>query len=311
MNIHVVGPGQTLLQISRQYGVDAGLLAGWNGLSPPYRLAVGQAILVLQPEEVYTVRPGDTLFSVARAFSLPPLLLLRRNPRLGGSAALQPGQTLAIALQGQGRRPTELSGYAYPYVRRSVLRGILPYATYLVPFTYGIREGGGLVALEDAELLSLARQYGADALMHLSTLTETGNFSTQRAAGVLASEAEQQALADAVTAAMESRGYRGLDVDFEFVGGENAAAYAAFVGLLRGRVNALGYPLITALAPKVSPDQPGVLYEGHDYAAIAQNSDAVLLMTYEWGYRYQPPCYMSFCRLRHAKFQFCYFLILG
>ena len=73
------------------------------------------------------------------------------------------------------------------------------------------------------------------------------------------------------------------------VGGENADAYAAFVGLLREEVNALGYELFTALAPKTFAAQPGVLYEGHDYAALAANSDALLLMTYEWGYTYGPP----------------------
>lgn len=44
-----------------------------------------------------------------------------------------------------------------------------------------------------------------------------------------------------------------------------------------------------ALAPKTSADQPGLLYEGHDYAALSANADAVLLMTYEWGYTYGPP----------------------
>ena len=84
-------------------------------------------------------------------------------------------------------------------------------------------------------------------------------------------------------------GYEGLDVDFEFVGRENADAYAAFAGRLRDGVNALGYELFTALAPKTFAAQPGVLYEGHDYAALAANSDALLLMTYEWGYTYGPP----------------------
>ena len=31
------------------------------------------------------------------------------------------------------------------------------------------------------------------------------------------------------------------------------------------------------------------LYEGYDYAAVASACDAVLLMTYEWGYTYGPP----------------------
>ena len=285
MQIHTVHAGETLFSIAETYGVNLKILAAFNGLRPPYALAVGQSLAVLFPAVTTTLRAGDTLFSVARRFGVSPLQILRLNPNRPFDA----GELFVISLKDQGTRPVELSGYAYPFVDRDVLRSILPYATYLVPFTYGIAGSGGLVEPMDEDLIALARQYGALPLMHLSTLTENGSFSTERAAGVLASPVQQSFLADAVVAAMLARGYAGLDVDFEFVGGENAAAYAAFVGLLRDRINALGYPLITALAPKVSPDQPGVLYEGHDYPAIAQNSDAVLLMTYEWGYTYGPP----------------------
>ena len=45
---------------------------------------------------------------------------------------------------------------------------------------------------------------------------------------------------------------------------------------------------MTALAPKVSADQPGLLYEAHDYPALGEVSNRVLLMTYEWGYTYGP-----------------------
>ena len=44
-----------------------------------------------------------------------------------------------------------------------------------------------------------------------------------------------------------------------------------------------------ALAPKTSAGQRGLLYEGHDYAALGSAVDAALLMTYEWGYTYGPP----------------------
>jgi spore germination protein len=50
---------------------------------------------------------------------------------------------------------------------------------------------------------------------------------------------------------------------------------------------------MTALAPKTSDDQPGALYEGHDYALLGEAADAVLLMTYEWGYTYGPPMAVS------------------
>ena len=46
---------------------------------------------------------------------------------------------------------------------------------------------------------------------------------------------------------------------------------------------------MTALAPKQSTDQAGLLYEAHDYAFHGQVADYVILMTYEWGYLYGPP----------------------
>ncbi|MBR2977241.1 MAG: glycoside hydrolase, partial [Oscillospiraceae bacterium] len=140
---------------------------------------------------------------------------------------------------------------------------------------------------DDERLLRLARQYGARPVLHLSTLTERGSFSTERAAALLQNPAAWMPLADAIVRTMTEKGYEGLDVDFEFLGAENAAAYAEFTAMLRERVNALGYELTVALAPKTSDTQHGVLYEGHDYAALGAAADAVLLMTYEWGYTYQ------------------------
>ena len=51
----------------------------------------------------------------------------------------------------------------------------------------------------------------------------------------------------------------------------------------------LGYYLSTAIAPKTSDAQGGLLYEAHDYAAHGEYMDRVIVMTYEWGYTYSPP----------------------
>lgn len=289
MTIHVVQAGETLTAIGRMYGVSPGLIARYNGLLPPYALAVGQSLLILVPETLYTVRSGDTLEGIAREMDTTVMALLRNNPNLGGQDALYPGQVLVLSFRQTKRRQVQVSGYAYPFVKETLLREILPYATYLAPFTYGISQGGGLVLAEDEALVRLAVEYDVLPLMHLSTLTESGGFSSERGAMVLQSPQLQAALADQIIAVMQLRGYQGLDVDFEFLGGENAAAYAQFLGLLRQRVHALGDELLAALAPKTSATQPGVLYEGHDYAAVGENTDAVLLMTYEWGYTYGPP----------------------
>ena len=287
MTVHIVTPGQTLYAISDLYGIGVGLIAGYNGLGPPYTLAVGQSLLIPEPAQQYAVRPGDTLTGIAARSGLSVNALLRRNPGLGGDSALYPGQTLILRDAAAPAREIEVNGYAYPFADPAVLRAILPYSTDLTPFTYGITENADLVPLDDAALLSLARQYGVRPLMHLSTLTENGNFSTERAARVLNDPALSARLIERAVRTVNEKGYRGLDLDFEFLGAANAAAYADFASRLRAALG--GLPLITALAPKTSDAQPGLLYEGHDYAALGAASDAVLLMTYEWGYTYGPP----------------------
>lgn len=289
VQIHVTARGETLYAIGRRYGVAPGLIARFNGLRDGAALAVGQALLILFPRQSYTVRPGDTLTAIARRLGTSPAQLLRDNPNLGGVPLLFPGQVLVSGFEARPGRAIEVSGYAYPFVDQGVLRSILPYASALVPFTYGITEDGGVVPLDDEALVALARQYGARPLLHLSTLTEDGSFSSARASAVLRDAALRAALVDAAVAAMEAGGYEGMDVDFEYVDPADAALYAYFLGELRARVNALGYALTAALAPKTSADQPGVHYQGHDYSLIGQNVDVVLLMTYEWGYSQGPP----------------------
>ena len=289
MQIYVVKPGDTLYSIGRALSLAPGFLARYNGLREPYRLAVGQSLLVLYPERTVTVRAGDALSSIAASSGTDVLSLFRMNPNLSGSDQLYPGQVLVTQLEQSRTRSAFVGGYAYPYVQESVLRGILPFTGALMPFTYGFTPEGALVPMDDERLLALAEDYGVRPFLHLSTLMAAGTFSAAQAAVVLRSETLQRTLAEAALQKMQEKGYQGLDVDFEYLGQELAEAYAQFLTLLHERLAPYGLPLIAALAPKTSADQPGTLYEGHDYAAVASACDAVLLMTYEWGYTYGPP----------------------
>ncbi len=289
MQIYVVKPGDTLFSIGRALGLAPGFLARYNGLQEPYRLAVGQSLLVLYPEQTVTVQPGDTLTSISASAGTDVASLYRMNPNLSGSDRIYPGQILVTQLEQAARRPAVVSGYAYPNVSERVLRGILPYAGALAPFTYGFTPEGALVPMDDERLLALAGACGVQPLLHLSTLTAAGTFSAAQAAALLQDPALQQTLAANVLQTMLEKGYEGLDVDFEYLGRDLAEPYAAFIQLLRDTLAPYNLPLITALAPKTSAAQPGTLYEGHNYASLSTASDAVLLMTYEWGYTYGPP----------------------
>lgn len=47
--VHTVRPGETLLGIARQYGVTLPDLVGWNNISDPNQITVGQALRVAPP----------------------------------------------------------------------------------------------------------------------------------------------------------------------------------------------------------------------------------------------------------------------
>lgn len=289
MEIHIVKSGETTESIAQSYGIPEFVVIYTNNLERIPNLVVGQALLILQPERLHTVQANETVYSIAKTYGTDVNTLYRNNPILGGRPNVYPGQTLVIEFERAPLRTIDVNGYAYPYVNKELLRSILPFSTYLTPFTYGITNAGGLVYLEDEELIDESLNYGVLPLMHLSTLTETGGFSNELANLVLNNTEIQDGLIDLVIENMQEKDYRGLDIDFEFVYPEDAVLYGEFVGKLRSRLNPLGYEVIAALAPKISDTQRGLLYEGHNYRAIGDNADAVLLMTYEWGYTYGPP----------------------
>ena len=289
MLIHVVRPGESAYSIALAYGIPMSQLVLDNGLESSGRLAVGQALVIQFPLQTHTVQPGETASSIAASYGLSLRQLYRSNPILGGQPDIYPGETLVIAYDSQPEEGLTTNGYAYPFIPASLLHAVLPYLTYLTPFTYGFTSTGALVELDDGALLSAAAELGTAPLMHLSTLTESGGFSNELAHLALTDQALQDTLIDNLEAMLLRKGYRGLDVDFEYLPPEDAGAYAAFLARLTERLAPLGLPVLAALAPKTSADQPGTLYEGHDYAAIGAAVNRVLLMTYEWGYTYGPP----------------------
>lgn len=289
MKIHVVRSGESINSIAAYYGVDPIRLSSDNSVPPTGALAVGQTLVIRFPRQIHAVRPGETLSSIAALYGTTVRTLWRNNWFLGGNNVLLPNQNLVISYFDESLGPAVSNSYAYPYIESELLAEQLPYQTFLTPFTYGISADGSLIPLEDDSLLSAARQHATHPVMHLSTLTESGQFDTQRGTLVLTVPEIQNRLIQETIQTVLRRGYSGVDVDFEYLPGSLATVYAAFLSRLRRLLHAQGRFLWTALAPKTSPDQRGLLYEGHDYASVGTVSDSVLLMTYEWGYTYGPP----------------------
>ncbi len=244
MEIYVAKRGDNVEEISRNFGVGVAEIAYVNQLPFPYKLAVGQALLI----------PTNTT-------------------------------------DGEAKKTVTARGYAYPFISEWVLEQTLPYLTELAVFSYGFTTTGDLVppALDDAWMIELAEENGVMAILTLTPLDEEGRFNNYLITSLLSNQEAQQNLTDQVLETLRARNFSGVDVDFEYIPPENRVSYAQFVADLREAVAPEGYSVSVDLAPKVSEDQPGLLYEGKDYGLLGGAADNVLLMTYEWGYTYGPP----------------------
>lgn len=287
MVIHIVRPGETVFGIAARYGISPERLVSDNGITT--ELVVGQALLILQTAQTYVVQPGDTLEGIAAAYGLTPIELLQNNVYLADAPFLRAGDVLTIRFAEPKRRSVYVTGYAYPFINRSVLFRALPYLTYLTIFGYGFTLEGDLIPVDDTELIDLAYAFGTAPVMLISSITENGGFSTDKASRLFNDLPLQNRVLDNILATMREKGYVGLDIDFEFIPASDREAFTQFVRNAVQKLSPYGFFVNTDLAPKNSAQQAGLLYEAHDYAALGAASDTLLLMTYEWGYTYGPP----------------------
>ena len=290
MVLYTVKRGDSLYSIARRFGSDIELIAKDNGIESPYNLSIGEVLIVRQPITIYVAQNGDNIYSVAQRYMTTVNRLWRNNPYLAGKFTLSEGEKIIIG----GDKPINekeisVNAYVYPSIDREVLRKTLPYLTYLTVFSYGLEEDGNLIDIDDEEIIELARQYGAAPIMLVSTLGEDGNFSNELAINILSNSELQNILINNIVEKVAEKRYSGVDMDFEYIPSEYAEEYVLFLKKLNDRLDESGAILMAALAPKISGDQPGLLYEGHDYEKIGNTVDKALLMTYEWGYAYGPP----------------------
>lgn len=288
MIIHVVKPHDTVYEIARHYGITPEWIIQNNKLSDPNRLVVGQTLVIGIPELTHTVEKGETLFRIARQYHVTVNRLLQNNPYLAGKTLVRTGDNLVIRYQNEGKRRITVNGYVFPSVKGEVLDSALPHLSYITPFSYGFKADGSLVTLADDVIVETARSKGVSPMMLLTTLNTDGQFDNTLSKMLLDDTEMQDYLIGNIIDMMQLKGYRVLAVDFEFVFPENRVAYAEFINRIKQAFEPYGYQVWVALAPKTSGTQKGLLYEAHDYHLLGKAADRVLLMTYEWGYRYEP-----------------------
>ena len=97
---HEVRSGDTLASIARQYGISLTAMRDANShLDDPHKLRVGQKVNIpagKRKDVMYTVRSGDTLWSISRRFNTSPGEIRSLNKLT--SNTVRPGDALRVAV---------------------------------------------------------------------------------------------------------------------------------------------------------------------------------------------------------------------
>lgn len=242
--------------------------------------------------EIYVVKPGDTIDRIAAAYGITTESIIYNNQLLY-PYALAIGQALLLSVQTASAPtyPAYTNGYAYPFIHKEVLDATLPYLTSLSVFSYGFTTEGVLIppSLDDSFMITAAYASDTRPILTLTPFGPDGQFNNYLITAMVNNEEVKTALLQNLLSVMEEKGYLGVDIDFEYILPQDRIPFADFVADTNAFLSPYGYTVSVALAPKISDDQPGLLYEGKDYALLGEAADSVLLMTYEWGYTYGPP----------------------
>ncbi len=289
MVIHIVKQSETVTSIARLYGVSPARIISDNGLKNLPYLVIGQALIILIPETVHTVKEGESIYLIARLYGISEMQILQNNPEIALRGVVYPGEQLVISFRDEENTPISIYGYVYPNVNRNTFLKELPFISNCAVFGYGFNDRGDLLEINDRLIIDTLYSFKTGPFMLLTSIVDSGNFDGELASRLFNSRELQTVLVENIISVMKDKGYIGLDIDFEFINGEDKQAYSDFVAYTTERLNGEGFTVNVDLAPKTSAGQSGNLYEGHDYNALGNSANTVLLMTYEWGYTYGPP----------------------
>ncbi|WP_085524516.1 LysM peptidoglycan-binding domain-containing protein [Tuberibacillus sp. Marseille-P3662] len=277
---HVVQPGEVLWRIAQRYGTTIDAIVEKNNIADPSQIYPGLVLTI--PARFHTVQSGQTLWTIAQRYDTSVQAIAAMNG-IANPNRIIPGQILEIP---EAKDPViETNAYITTTGEdaQNLVRQVAPHLTYLSPFSYGIKADGSLLPLNDQTLLQTAITEQIAPLLVLTNFND-GSFSSDLAQTILNNQDIQETLITNILNAMAEKGYRGLNIDFEYVYQDDREQYNQFLRHVVSRLHEHGYLVSTALAPKESADQEGLLYEAHDYAAHGEIVDFVVLMTYEWGW---------------------------
>lgn len=240
------------------------------------RIVVGQDLLI--PTNMYTVQPGDSLYTISQ-MSFVSIEKIRLFNGLQGDAL-----TIGMRLYLPPRTKYSVENFSYltPFTAErnaALIRGFAPIHTFLGIFEYHVLEGGSLSTLDDQQAIRIARENRIAPLAVITNLTSSG-FDPELTRRILGSNQIRNQVINGISQLVKSKNYAGVNIDFEQVPPELRDQYTSFLHSLKSRLKPEGYFTSVAVPPKTSDNIPWL--KGYDYGGIGASVDFVFVMAYDF-----------------------------
>ncbi len=271
---YTVQPGETLWVIAQKYGISIQTIVLANNISNPSNIYPGMVLTI--PARTYVVQAQDSLWKIAQTYGTTVQEIIRIN-QIQNPNMLYVGMRLYIPFN---KPLMNVNAYTIDTGEKggTLIQEVGKYLTYSSLFAYSMTESGGINPIDDTAFLQASVSNRITPMMCITNFTYKDPGS-KLANAILSSTDAQDNLLTNILSVMKAKGYKGLNIDFENVFPEDRDLYNQFLQKTVDRLHPEGYFVSTALAPKTSADQKGLLYEAHDYAAHGRIVDFVVLMT--------------------------------
>lgn len=294
MRVHRVIQGETLRDIAKQYGVSVRDIVHVNELSSQNVIVPGLGLLIPTREgfavQSYVIQQGDTVAQIKQKFGVSDEIFQAWTGLKASQTSLPVGTRIYLPVRSASKRAIEVNGYLTPSGTTSD-ENILANdsdATYVSVFSYQARANGTLVPPKDSTALVTAKRYQIQPLMTVTNF-DGNTFSTSLAHTLLANASLRTKFISQILSTCTSKGYAGVNVDFEHMQPADRPLYNQFILDLRDAAHARKLTVSIAMGPKTA-DNPNQSWMGaFDYKTLGQEVDYLMLMTYEWGWVGGPP----------------------
>jgi spore germination protein len=283
MIIHIVQQGDTMGSIADSYGVPEERLILENDITNPDKLTIGQTIVIVYPEQTYTIQEGDTLQGIADYFDVSIMQILRNNPYLSEREYIYPDETIVISYKDEKKGTLSINGYAYTFINMNTLEKALPFLTYLTIYSYIITEGGELNDIDDTEIIQIAKEYGVMPIMMITGLSRTPEREDNIADNIIMNPELQDRLINNVLNVLKNKGYLGVNIPIPYIQPSVREFYMAFIEKFSKQIMDEGYFIMGSLIYNTFEVMTGMRYDDIFIKKLGQVLDKVMVIAYDWG----------------------------